>query len=96
MRVRVWIRGAEGPAHDFETSEAPRLGERIIVSLAGHNEEGLVRNVTWQLQGIERAQGDLAIDGEPVGAVTVVHVICAPYPGETTPNEASAEAELTS
>jgi hypothetical protein len=96
MRVRVWIRGVEGPAHDFELVEAPRIGERITISLAGHSEEGIVRNVTWQLQGIERAQDDLAIEAEPVGSVTIVHVLCAPHPGEATPNEAAAEAELTS
>ena len=96
MKVRVWIRGVEGPSHDFELLEAPRIGERVSISLAGHNEEGLVRNVTWQLQGIERPQDDLAIEGEPVGSVTIVHVLCAPHPGETTPNEASAETELTS
>ena len=96
MRVRVWIRGAEGPAHDFEMVEAPRTGEHISVSVAGHNEEGLVRRVTWQLQGIERAADDLAIEGEPMGSVTIVHVVCTPNPRDTTPNEATAEAELTS
>jgi hypothetical protein len=89
MRVRVWIRGAEGPAHDFELLEAPRIGERVTIALAGHSEEGLV-------QGIERGHDDLAVEAEPAGSVTIVHVLCAPYPGETSPNEASAEAELTS
>ena len=76
MRVRVWIHGANGPSHDFELVDAPRAGDRIAISVAGEVEEGTVASVSWQLQGIERTGDDLAIEGEPVGTVTMVHVIC--------------------
>ncbi len=95
MRVRVWIRGAEGPSHDFELLDAPRIGERISISLTDHTEEGFVRGVTWQLQGIERAQDGLALDVEPAGSVAIVHVVCGPAPGEAMLHEAAAEAEFT-
>jgi hypothetical protein len=76
MRVRVWIAGAEGPSRDFELVEAPRVGERISVSVAGRIEEGVVTSVTWNLVAIERS-GDFVLD-DPVGSVALVHVICGP------------------
>jgi hypothetical protein len=76
MRVRVWIEGAEGPSRDFELAEAPRVGEAISISVAGHLEEGVVTSVTWQLVGVERSPSDLTTGIEPVGSVTLLHVIC--------------------
>jgi len=76
MRVRVWIAGPEGPSHDFELLDPPRVGERVTVAVAGESAEGIVTSVAWQLQGIERTDGDLSLEGEPVGSVTLVHVIC--------------------
>ena len=78
MRVRVWIDGDEGPSHDFELASAPRVGDRISIAIQGHVEEGVVATVSWHLQGIERAGGSLALEGEPVGSVTMVHVVCSP------------------
>lgn len=78
MRVRVWISGADGPSHDFELVEAPRVGERIVVGVGSATEEGIVSAVTWHLQAIEPAAGDLPLAVEPLGAVTLVHVICRP------------------
>ncbi len=78
MRVRVWIAGAEGPSRDFELVAAPRLGECISISVGGRFEEGIVTSVIWQLVGIERTGSDLTLGVEPVGSVTVVHVICHP------------------
>ena len=47
MRVRVWIRGAEGPSHDFELVDAPRVGERVVISLVGGgSQEGIVADVS--------------------------------------------------
>jgi hypothetical protein len=82
MRVRVWIEGAEGPSRDFELAEMPRVGEAISISVAGHLEEGVVTSVTWQLVAIERSSSDLTTGIEPVGSVTLVHVICQPPKGE--------------
>ena len=76
MRVRVWINGPSGPSHDFELVAAPRTGERITIAIGGETEEGIVTSVSWQLQGIERAGDDLAIDGQPVGSVAMVHILC--------------------
>ena len=78
MRVRVWISGSEGPSHDFELLSAPRQGERISIASGGHIEEGVVIAVSWQLQAIDGAGGDLGLQGETMGSVTLVHVICSP------------------
>jgi hypothetical protein len=78
MRVRVWIAGAEGPSRDFELVEAPRVGECISISIGGRFEEGIVTSVIWQLVGIERTGNDLTLGVEPVGSVTLVHIICHP------------------
>ena len=78
MRVRVWIAGAEGPSRDFELADAPRVGDCISIAVAGHLEEGIVTSVTWQLVGVERSVSDLTLGVEPVGSVTLVHVICRP------------------
>lgn len=91
MRVRVWINGADGPSHDFELVSAPRIGERIMVVVGGEAEEGVVADVTWHLQAIEPAATDLALVAEPLGAVTMVHVVCRPPDaGVRTANEAAA------
>jgi hypothetical protein len=76
MRVRIWINGDHGPSHDFELVDPPRVGERIAIAIGADTEEGLVTSVTWRLQGVARAAGDLSLDGEPIGSVTVVHVVC--------------------
>ena len=78
MRVRVWIKGAEGPSRDFELVVPPHLGDCISISVAGGFEEGIVTSVIWQLVGIERSETDLVVGVEPVGSVTLVHVICQP------------------
>jgi hypothetical protein len=78
MRVRVWIAGAEGPSRDFELVEAPRVGDCISIAVAGRFEEGIVTSVIWQLVGIERSENDTVVGVEPVGSVTVIHVICNP------------------
>jgi hypothetical protein len=56
--------------------EAPRVGERISISVAGRLEEGIVTSVTWNLVAIERS-GDFLLE-DPVGSVTLVHVVCGP------------------
>ena len=81
MRVRVWIAGEEGPSRDFELVVPPRVGEGISISIGGHFEEGVVTSVLWQLVGIEPSGNDLVLGVEPVGSVTMVHVICRP-PGD--------------
>jgi hypothetical protein len=78
MRVRVWISGSDGPSHDFELLHPPRIGERITIAVGTESAEGVVTSVAWQLQGIERTDGDLSLEGEPAGSVTLVHVICDP------------------
>jgi hypothetical protein len=78
MRVRIWVSGADGPSHDFELVQPPRVGEHISIAVGGSIEEGLVEDVSWQLLGIERAAVDLPLDAEPVGSVSMVHVICKP------------------
>ena len=78
MKVRVWIAGADGPSRDFELLTAPCAGQRISITMAGKVEEGVVTNVTWHLQAIETAQNEIAIEGEPMGSVSLVHVICRP------------------
>ena len=98
MRVRVWIAGAEGPSRDFELAEAPRVGECISISLAGRLEEGIVTSVTWQLVGIEGSPGALMLGVDPVGSVTLVHVICRPTTAERSVGEsgkAASAAEVT-
>ena len=76
MRVRVWINGAEGQSYDFELVEAPRIGERIAIAVGAETLDGVVSDVSWHLQGIEKMEGDLALEGEPVGSVTAVHIVC--------------------
>jgi hypothetical protein len=93
MRVRVWIAGAEGPSHDFELLSAPRVSERISIAIGGQTEEGVVSSVSWQLQGMERSEGDLALDGEPTGSVSIVHVICSPTAEVVQLHHAAAEVD---
>lgn len=91
MRVRVWISGAEGPSHDFELVEAPRIGERVVVGVGADTEEGIVTDVTWQLQAIDLPAGDMSLAVEPLGTVTMVHVICRPAtPGRKLAVESAA------
>jgi hypothetical protein len=48
--------------------------------------------VTWQLQSIDAPAGALKLEGEPVGAVTLVHVVCGPSKTQGLPlRRASAE-----
>ena len=91
MRVRVWIGGSEGPSHDFELLSTPRLGERISIASGGELQEGIVTTVAWQLQAIEPQAGELSLQGETAGSVTMVHVICSP--GAEVLRMAHAEAE---
>jgi hypothetical protein len=93
MRVRVWIAGAEGPSRDFELVDAPRVGDGISISVAGRLEEGIVTSVAWQLVGIEPSGNDLALGVEPVGSVTLVHVICRPPKDEPARLNERADAE---
>jgi hypothetical protein len=98
MRVRVWIGGAEGPSRDFELATAPQVGECISIAVGGRLEEGIVTSVTWQLVGVEQSGADMTLGIEPVGSVTLVHVICqSPKTDDARANErASAEhAEAT-
>jgi hypothetical protein len=78
MKVRVWISGEDGPSHDFELLDAPRVGEQVTIAFADRTEDGVVMSVAWRLQGIERADSDLSIDGEPLESVSIVHVVCSP------------------
>jgi hypothetical protein len=79
MRVRVWINGADGPCHDFELVDAPpRAGEHICLAMGDHKKEGVVASVSWHLLGIERSERELTFGGDPVGSVTMVHVVCGP------------------
>lgn len=78
MRVRVWISGADGASHDFELVAAPRIGERVVVGVGTEHQEGIVTAVTWQLQAIDLPAGDMPLAADPLGAVTLVHVICRP------------------
>ena len=81
MRVRIWIDGPEGPSHDFELLEAPRLGEHVSIASDGKVLEGLVTTVRWQLRAIDHAvasASDLTLGAEPAGSVVLVNVICAP------------------
>lgn len=78
MRVRVWIHGPDGPSHDFELISAPRVGERLSINSAAGVEEGVVDAVNWQLQAVDANAAELALEGEPPGSVSLVHVICRP------------------
>jgi hypothetical protein len=93
MRVRIWINGDDGPSHDFELPDPPRIGERISIAIAGQSEEGMVMSVTWRLQGVARTEGDLSLEGEPIGSVSVVHVVCGST-AEIVALHPSAEAEV--
>jgi hypothetical protein len=92
MRVRVWIQGSDGPSHDFELLSAPRVGDTINIAVAGDTEDGVVTNVTWQLQAIARTGSDLSLEAEPAGSVSIIHVICRPR-GESA-RQAQAYAEM--
>jgi len=94
MKVRVWISGPEGPSHDFELLDPPRVGERVTIAVAGESIEGVVASVAWQLQGIERTEGDLSLEGEPAGSVTLVHVICDPRSEAFKMAAAGAEVDI--
>jgi hypothetical protein len=90
MKVRVWISGPDGVSHDFELLDAPRIGERVSISVDDHVEDGVVADVTWQLQAF--ASGSGSLEPEPPGSVTLVHVICDPR--RETLNAAAAEVAL--
>lgn len=92
MRVRVWIRGPDGPSHDFELVSAPQLGERVCINSASGVEEGVVEAVTWQLQAVEAGAAEIALEGEPPGSVSLVQVICRP--AATVLRGAFAKTEL--
>ncbi|WP_395672798.1 hypothetical protein [Phenylobacterium sp.] len=94
MRVRVWISGADGPSHDFELVEAPRVGERIVISVGADTEEGVVSAVSWQLQAIEPPGASLSLVAEPAGSVTMVHVICRAATLERRHSSESAAIDL--
>ena len=96
MRVRVWIHGADGPSRDFELVVAPRVGERISIAHGGESEEGVVDVVTWQLQAMEPNVGDMGLEGEPIGAVGLVHVICRPLAKVITGAFTGAEVDISS
>jgi hypothetical protein len=68
--------------------DPPRVGERISIAVDGAFEDGVVAEVTWQLLGIERRSADLPLEAEPVGSVSMVHVICRP--------DSPAKAEILS
>ena len=92
MRIRIWIKGGDGPSYDFELLTAPRLGERVSVASGRTLEEGIVESITWQLQAIEAHPGEVPVEGEPAGSVTLVNVVCRPA-GEVV-RVAFDEAEL--
>ncbi len=94
MRVRVWISGADGPSHDFELVEAPRVGERIVISVGADTEEGVVSAVSWQLQAIEPPGASLSLVAEPAGSVTMVHVICRAASPERRHSSEGAAVDL--
>jgi hypothetical protein len=91
MRVRVWINGADGPSRDFELLTTPHLGERITINCGGQIDEGIVASVNWHLQAMDTASGDLLLEGEPAGSVSLVHVICRPASQDLSRIFASAE-----
>lgn len=95
MRVRVWISGAEGPSHDFELVDAPRVGERVIIGVGAETEEGIVTAVTWHLHAIDTPAADLSLVAEPLGAVTMVHVICRPVTPTAKLASAAADADIS-
>ena len=95
MRVRVWVAGDDGPSHDFELIAPPRVGDRLSIAIEGHVEEGIVASVSWHLQGVERVAGSLDIEGEPVGSVTIVHVVCSPTAEIIRMNFEGAEVDMT-
>jgi len=96
MRVRVWIHGADGASRDFELVEAPRVGERISIAHGTQTEDGVVAAVTWNLQAIEAAGSELSLEAEPVGAVSVVHVLCHPQAEVIRGAFGTAKADETS
>jgi hypothetical protein len=93
MRVRVWINGSEGPSYDFELVDAPRIGDRIAIAVGGDSLEGVVSDVSWHLQAIEKMEGDLALEGEPIGSVTAVHVVCDTPSAAFRQSRAAAEVD---
>ena len=93
MRVRVWISGDEGPSHDFELLDAPRVGDRISISVEGRVQEGMVTMVEWRLQAIETTAGGLGLESEPVGSVSLVHVVCSPTAEVIQLNYETAEVD---
>ena len=95
MRVRVWIDGDEGPSHDFELVEAPRIGDSISIAIEGRVESGVVTAVSWHLQGVARPGASLALEGEPVGSVTMVHVVCRPATDVINADLEGAEVDPT-
>lgn len=78
MKVRVWIKGADGPSYDFELVCAPRIGDRISIAVGDNLDDGEVEAVTWQLQAIAPPAAPLSLEADPAGSVTIVHVICRP------------------
>lgn len=66
MRVRIWIKGADGPSRDFDLLSTPKVGEWISISHTGATDEGVVTAVTWQLQAIDANGPDLGLDAEPI------------------------------
>jgi hypothetical protein len=54
------------------------VGEGISISTERGIEDGIVANVMWQLAAIDRSGNALTLGVEPVGSVTMVHVICRP------------------
>ena len=96
MKVRVWISGEDGLSHDFELLDAPRVGEQVSITFPDRTEDGVVTSVAWHLQGIERATSDLSTDGEPLGSVAMVHVVCSPKSDGLKAGTDSALADLSS
>ena len=62
----------------------------MSISVGDKVEDGVVADVTWQLQAFASSSGSL--EAEPPGSVTVVHVIC--YPRTEKLRADSAEVAL--
>lgn len=63
--------------------------------VGGKAEEGVVASVSWHLQAIEGAPQDLPLEGEPLGSVTLVHVVCRPVTEVLLGGFGSAEIDET-